>query len=1141
MYHDLPRPSIIWRSTLAFCGLICLVYVGWLLQLSRVQPAQAQATVCAGSAITGAAFRDYNFNGVRDALEPGVGGITVTAYDAAGSSTACTTTANGSYGIDPVGAYPVRVEFTLPSDGSLSFLEAGVAGSDSRTTVTFVTGPTANVNVGFSHASDYCGATSTPNLATSCFAFGEQNDNPDGVNKDHTVLYTYSSTSGSTDTTNAAAVRNPPPTAYAAAKQLGSVWGLAWNPRTQTLYAAAFLKRHAGFGPNGPGAIYQITAAGAVSLFHDFGSALGTDPHAQPGQTCLSPGHNNRNDNGNCWLNDPNSFDLIGKMSFGDLDMGDDFKTLYAVNLADKTLMAIPIANPTAATSTALPAPASCPATDLRPFGLGVNDGKVYVGMVCSAESTGVSSNLRAYVYSYANGAFAANPVLDIALNYDRGSSNLKWQPWLNRTTFNPTVTLQRDGKWGQPWLTDIDFDNGDMILGLRDRNADLFGSVAGGPDVNDSRNYTAISRGDILRACANGTGGWALENNGTCGSATTAGAGNGQGPSNGEYYFQDRHPKHEEVSTGAQVQIPGQPDVASIVLNPIDVASEVSDGGVKWYNNRTGVTTRSYLLFDGTGEITLFDKANGLGDVEAMCTAAPLEIGNRVWRDDNGNGVQDPAEAGIDGVVMELYRQGVLVGTTTTANGGQYLFNDSNVNLNGATGLTAGACDANGLSGYEVHIPNASGASQQAALAGLNLTQANQGGATNGELRDSNGTLVNTNAVYAIPCSDLNGPGDNNHTYDFGFTPLVATATPTATPTSTPTSTPTVTPPAPLYSLGNYVWIDENNSGKVDANEVPVPNGVVVELLDGTGNATGKTTTTQQGFYLFSQLNAGDYRVRLAASNFQAGGLLEKYVGSSTGAAQEADPNQNGDQNDNGLDSGTPATVGITTATVTLGGSEPTGETPTANGTPGNDGQGTPDAQSNLTVDIGVIPDVSGQNSLVAIGNLVFYDLNNNGRFEPGAGEHGINGITVQLFSGSATTPSATTTTVNGFYAFDNLTPGLYKVCVAPGNFVSGQQLAGYSSSRGSGSDAVTDQNGDENGQDSETPATTGICSNVVDLELGNAPTGEGQSNYTGQLVDSNVNFTVDFGFVLTPTGLDPSTEPVAASNKIFISMINR
>ncbi len=1067
----------------------------------------AQAAACTGGGISGVTFRDYNANGAQDALEPGLAGIVVTAYDVAGNVISCESTADGTYSLDPVGAYPVRLEFTLPSDGSLNFLKPGAAGSASHTSVTFVTAPTANVNTGFSNPADFCGANPAPTLATSCFVFGEQNDNANGVNKDHRVMVTFPYTAGSTDLTNNTAMRAPLPASLAVAKSLGSVWGLAWNPQAQTLYAAAFLKRHAGFGPNGPGAIYQITPSGP-SLFYNFDSLAGTDPHPQPGQNCTS-GLNVRTDNANCWLHDANAFDQVGKGGFGDLDIADDLSTLYTINLAAKTLLAIPIANPGATVATAVPTPPNCPAVDVRPFAIGVKDGKVYVGMVCSAESTQNRTGLRAYVYAFAQGAFAATPALEINLTYNRGSSNLQWQYWLNRTTFNRTNTNQSGGKWAQPWLTDIVFDGDDMVLGLRDRNSDLFGTVAGGPDPSDSATYTAFSRGDTLRACADGNGSWQLETNGACGGLTTAGVGNGQGPSGGEYYFQDQQfdPPHNETSLGGHLQIPGLPDVVSLVYNPIEANDARSDGGVKWFNNQTGLTSRGYLIFDGSGEVALFDKANGLGDLEALCPAAPLEIGNRVWQDTDGDGVQDPNEPGLDGVRVELYRDGQLVGVTTTANGGNYLFNDSNVNQNGAGGILAGLCGPNGEATYEVRIPDARGISQQLPLAGLSLTQAGNGGATNGDLRDSNGVLLGVHAIYAIPCRDLSAPGFNNHTYDFGFTPLA---------------------PVQTHSLGNYVWIDTNNDGQVNIGEPAVPDGLLLELLDATGLPTGQTSLTNNGFYLFSGLSAGSYRVRLAASNFSAGAILVNYT-SSTGGNQEANPDANGDQNDNGLDTGSPAIDGIVSAVITVGTDEPIGETPTASGIPGADGQATLDANSNLTLDFGVVPSPI---ELVAIGNLLFVDLNNNGRFEPAAGESGVASALVMLFVAGAdpltATPVATTTTdAAGFYLFDNLLPGQYFVHLQATNFQPGGVLVNYLSSTSNGTSDSADDTLDENGVDGVDLATNGVRGIVYDLQPNSEPTAEaGAGAYGGALDDDNVNFTADFGVY----------KPLSLGNRVWL-----
>ncbi len=767
-------------------------------------PPTAVAVGCTGSAIRGVAFRDYNANGARDAREPGIGGIVVTAVAAAGGSVSCTTAADGSYGIDPPGAFPARVEFTLPADGSLAFLTPGPAGPDSTTTVTFVAAPSSGVDVGFHNAAEYCGpnspAAAVSDLVATCPAYGEQNNNPDGLFKDAPVLYRFPYNAGSTNLGDEGAVAAPSPTMVAKAQQIGATAGLAWNPRTQTLYAAAFLKRHAGFGPSGPGAIYQVTG-GVPGLFYNFGALAGADPHPQPGQTCLSPKHNENNSSANCWLHDPNAFDAVGKASFGDLALGSapgappsaDFSTLYAVNLAANTLLAIPLANPGAYTSAAIPVPSNCPAVDFRPFGLGLNDGVLYVGGVCTAESTQDRSSLRAYVLAYtiSRAAFGATPVLEFPLTYDRDFIRRQWQYWLNRTTFNPDESLQRNGRWAQPWLTDIAFDRGDMILALRDRNGDLFGVAGSGPDLNDPQNYTASSQGDLLRACATPAGGWSLEDDGSCGGVTTSGRNNNQGPGGGEYYYQDHQvqPPREETSWGSVVQIPGRAEVATTAFGPLEGSNATGDGGLRWHTNNTGAVARGYRVFDGTGEPIRFDSANGLGGLAALCRAAPLELGNRIWRDANGDGLQDPGEGGIGGVTVELYRSGSLVGATTTAGDGAYLFNAANVTLNGAAGIVPGLCGPGGAPVYTVRVPNSGGPNLQPALAGLSLSLARQA-APGGSLHDSDGQLDGPHAVAPLACAQLAAPGANDHSTDFGFHPPVP---PTALPQAltTPEETP--------------------------------------------------------------------------------------------------------------------------------------------------------------------------------------------------------------------------------------------------------------------------------------------------------------------------------------------------------------
>lgn len=72
--------------------------------------------------------------------------------------------------------------------------------------------------------------------------------------------------------------------------------------------------------------------------------------------------------------------------------------------------------------------------------------------------------------------------------------------------------------------------------------------------------------------------------------------------------------------------------------------------------------------------------------------------------------------------------------------------------------------------------------------------------------------------------------------------------------------SVPRTPDPEPA-SIGDYVWIDTNMDGIQDPDEMPYP-GVVVHLMDCMGNILAETMTDANGFYLFSDLDAGDYNI---------------------------------------------------------------------------------------------------------------------------------------------------------------------------------------------------------------------------------------------------------------------------------------
>lgn len=338
--------------------------------------------------------------------------------------------------------------------------------------------------------------------------------------------------------------------------------------------------------------------------------------------------------------------------------------------------------------------------------------------------------------------------------------------------------------------------------------------------------------------------------------------------------------------------------------------------------------------------------------------------------------------------------------------------------------------------------------------------------------------------------------------------------------------------------SVGNYVWIDNNNNGTVDSGEPPVANGVVVELLDGAGAALGQTTQTQNGFYHFTGLNIGEYRVRLAASNFGPGGLLQSY-GHSTGVNQESDPNSNRDQNDNGLDTTEPAVAGIVSAKVALGQDEPIGETPTASGTPGADGASTPDQDSNLTLDFGVVPSTESY----SLGNFVGADANNDGQIDIDTNQKPVpapNGVVLELLNGDGSLTGRTTTTSNGYYLFSGLAPGAYRVRIAASNFAVRGVLENYQHSIGIHQEGEPNSNGDQNdnGLDSSTTASTGITSGAITLgdgePMGETPTASGVAGDDSRgTSDDKSNLTLDFALI--------PGQPTAFDKAVYLPVVRR
>lgn len=1082
-----------------------------LLGLTLLLVVSVSGVAFAAGSASGIVFRDYNANGTQDANEPGVVGVTVSAYGQAAAPLATVTTiTNGNYNISWGGTETrVRLEFT----GLPGVEQPGAFGTGSGTSVQFVdTGDVANY--GINRPSDYCLASPNLQIITTCFKLGAQTTGEGSV-----VSHNYDGSGGVND--------------LATDVEVGPVWGLAYQRSTETIFASAFAKRQAEYGPGGRGQIYAIDNLGNVTLFASVTGAGGTNHTADPV--------------GNPYAQDSTFFDAPGKESLGDLDISEDGTTLWGINLATRGLYSVDIATAAVNQSHGVIGDGlnNCAATNgvYRPFGIGIRDGLIYVGGVCTNENAalGATTGLQAYVFSYNPVGGAVTQVLNFALDYPRGCADIdpayqvdgasldcraptqgslaEWQPWTDVWP-NPNLSVLNGGSgtglagnladpadnkffaYAQPVLAGIEFVNDDMVISFRDRTGDQLGFQDNGPDDLGGTfpdTLITVTAGELLRASPNGAGGWTLENNaqsvppGAFGQS--AGGNNAQGPGNGEFYFGDNFGAfHDETVTGGIVQVPGAPEVAAVAMDPGTTFS----AGTVWYDNTSGANNRDFEIVAAPAP---FGKGNGLGDLTALCAAAPIEIGNYVWFDADQDGIQDPGEQPLAGIIVTLTDTAgnpILVGgnpvTATTDANGRYIFSSDTVAT--STGSFIYDVPLTENTAYQVRIDTT-----QPNLAGYTTTTATVGGGTNAT-RDSNGVQTGNFAIAPVTTGTA---GQNNHTFDFGFF-------------------------TPSYSLGNRVWFDDGRGGGTpdngvqDGTEIGI-DGVTVNLLDNLGNVIATTVTTAGGYYRFDNLIPGTYTVEIPASNFAPGGVLNG-LNSSTDAPTSATPNNDVDRDDNGVNA---VAGGIRSNPIQLGPPGPTEPTGTTDLGPG-DTTLLPTGRSNLTVDFGFF----GVSTNYSLGNRVWLDTNNSGTIDPG--EVGIDNVVLNLYTVTGGVPSATPlrTTVTGsggYYLFDNLPAGDYIVEVAASNCNPGGPLNGLTNSTGAGQEADANLDGDNNDNGLDSTGTCGVRSSVVTLGPGTTePTNEADLGPQGSGIASNdrSNLTVDFGYFGTPTSGGGGPAPV-------------
>ncbi len=438
---------------------------------------------------------------------------------------------------------------------------------------------------------------------------------------------------------------------------------------------------------------------------------------------------------------------------------------------------------------------------ELRPFAVQYHRGKVYCGAVASGENGGTNivdgaTDLYAHVIEMTNplgsAAFNSTPILSYPLNYQKGYTIVtmntaalnKWFPWTNNSE-SYLSDPYGEGMYPTPLLSNIDFtDRGDMIMDFTDRSGHQWGYL----------NYRNLSTtiatsvmdigGDVLIAGRNcSTGAWTLENDGSINSNGTTLTGNSttnnEGPGSGEFFAQDRATDdyHHETSQGAVAIVPGTTNGIFTLMDPVGIFQ----GGTGRFNTENGIDGNRTVLYGGAdGE---FGKANGLGDIEVAGQEPPIEIGNRVWLDANGNGIQDAGENGIANVTIELFcdtnndglSNGGAIATVDTDPDGYWYFNANNV-IDGDCSLSGDQAGPQPGKSYVVKIGSAdwTGGNGVSELNLLYMTTLNATVVGIADASDNDAELVVNKPQIALTTQKL---GQNDHSFDFGFKPCVADA----------------------------------------------------------------------------------------------------------------------------------------------------------------------------------------------------------------------------------------------------------------------------------------------------------------------------------------------------------------------------
>lgn len=238
------------------------------------------------------------------------------------------------------------------------------------------------------------------------------------------------------------------------------------------------------------------------------------------------------------------------------------------------------------------------------------------------------------------------------------------------------------------------------------------------------------------------------------------------------------------------------------------------------------------------------------------------VSLGNLIFQDRNSNGVFDGSDIGVSNVKLNLYSPGgnniigggddELIATTTTGSNGEYLFSELAIGKYFVEIDDSNFDTGEVLEGWSV---KSNGAGQGSATPNNNADQA----ADHNALPASNGYNIHTNIIDLEngdePTSEVGYPDNpvllddsRNYTLDLGLQ-------------------------APLYSVGNYFWFDQDRDGIQDSNEryidgslYPITVTLYADNDTSRSNPLGSSTVDSTGHYQINDIIAGDYYLYIDA-----------------------------------------------------------------------------------------------------------------------------------------------------------------------------------------------------------------------------------------------------------------------------------